>query len=242
MQLRKQGPWSKHTRLHERRLAFERFENRQLMAVTTSLDQGTLTITGDEAADDIAIVGTARAGELVVTGRNGTLIDGVPNGRATAYPVHVASPNLFVQAVALNINTAGGNDKISIDNAIIGGSLSVTMGDGDDYLLLGQTGAVIVGGDCFIRTGAGNDRFSEGNYSVSSTGGQAVSLEDGNDTASLMGWRRTRLDPRDAPQDSPLSKSCWRHRREQPCSSIFLGNVSRGDRKLRPGYLQFPGR
>jgi hypothetical protein len=42
-----------------RTLAFEQFEPRRLMAVTTSLNNGSLSILGDSAGDDIAIVGTA---------------------------------------------------------------------------------------------------------------------------------------------------------------------------------------
>jgi hypothetical protein len=101
-----------HFRRHnfERRLSFERFENRRLMAVTTSLANGTLTITGDDAADDIAIVGTANAGELTITGRNGTMVNGVPGGSITLSGV----------SDSLNVSLHGGDDALSLDNVFIG--------------------------------------------------------------------------------------------------------------------------
>jgi hypothetical protein len=70
-------------RFTTKRMGIEHLEDRRLMAVTTALNCGTLTITGDAAADDIAVVGTANPGEIAVTGRNGTTINGTPNGSVT---------------------------------------------------------------------------------------------------------------------------------------------------------------
>jgi hypothetical protein len=75
--------WSKRNtvrRSPRRRLSIEQCEPRQLLAVTTSLDSntGTLTVAGDADADVIAIFGTPNSGELTIQGREGTTVDGGP--------------------------------------------------------------------------------------------------------------------------------------------------------------------
>jgi hypothetical protein len=157
------------------------------MAVTTSLSRGTLTVTGDGAADDISIVGTATPGELVVTGRNGTIINGEVNGSATAFPVLVFSSNGFVPDVALKVALGGGNDSLSIDNAYIGGSISIDTGQDNDTIRLGQSGEVSPVGDLLIDAGAGNDRVEQLNGAVYVLGGNTINLGDGHDIATIFG-------------------------------------------------------
>ena len=107
-----------------RRLLFERLESRYLMAAGASLFNGVLSISSDEAGDDLAIVGAAIPGELRVIGRNGTTVNGVANATLAFFPV---TSNLIVQM-------AGGNDVLSVDNAYINGSISILTGPGDDTI------------------------------------------------------------------------------------------------------------
>src|SRR5688500_14821922 len=97
------------TRTMNRARFFECLEPRQLMAVTTALNGGSLSITGDNANDNIAIVGTANPGEFVVVGRDGTTVNGVANGSVTIPGV---TGNM---AVDLN----GGDDVLSMDSAFV---------------------------------------------------------------------------------------------------------------------------
>jgi hypothetical protein len=170
----------------ERHLSFERLEHRQLLAVTTSLDRGTLTITGDDAADDIAIVGTSNPGELIVTGRNGTVVNGVANGSTTAFPVFLPAA-AFIQPDALKVNLGDGNDSVTIDSAYIAGSININTADGDDTVTLAEHGEVSPTGDLRIDTGAGNDVVAELNYSVFVPRGNLILLGDGHDFATLIG-------------------------------------------------------
>jgi len=159
------------------RASYEQLESRQLMAVTTSLDRGTLTITGDDAADDIAIVGTSNPGELIITGRNGTLVNGVADGATTISGVS------FSLEIALN----GGNDVLSMDNVFIAGWISIGTSDGDDIVTLGQNGEVSPARFLGIDSGDGNDRVVELNYSVFVGGDHFVRLGGGHDIATLVG-------------------------------------------------------
>jgi hypothetical protein len=156
---------------------FERLEDRQLMAVTTSLAGGSLTITGDSAADDIAIVGTARAGELVVYGNNGTFVNGTQNGLVTISGVS--------GDVTVDLN--GGNDVLSMDSTYIAGAITINTGDGDDSVTLGAHSVVSPARDLAVNTGAGNDRVSELQYAVYVGGAHAVDLGAGDDVATLVG-------------------------------------------------------
>jgi hypothetical protein len=166
-----------------RRLSFEQFESRRLMAVTTSLNNGTLTITGDAAADDVAIVGTANAGEITIIGRNGTLVDGVPqdgNGES-----RVTIDGVTADLIA---DLDDGNNIINVDNVYLAGRLEIETSDGDDRVILGATGVVSSRENCTIRTGDGNDLFRAEDYKVFIADRLQVFLGGrGNDSASLIG-------------------------------------------------------
>jgi hypothetical protein len=177
MRLRQRKIQYRGARLCRRSFSFERLENRELMAVTTSLSRGTLSITGDDASDDIAIVGTATPGELVVKGRNGTLVDGIANGATTVSGV------TFNLEVALN----DGHDVLSMDDVYIAGSISIGTHDGDDVVTLGENGEVSPARALTINTGEGNDRVAELNYAVYVGGEHAVVLRGGDDIATLVG-------------------------------------------------------
>ena len=159
-------------RASQRRLSFEQCESRRLMAVTTSLNGGTLTITGDGGADDIAIVGTP-GGEITVTGRNGTTVNG-----STVVPGVLGD---------LLIDLGDGNNVINVDNVFLAGRLDLETGDGNDQVVFGATGVVTSGGICSVNTGAGNDSFRAEDYKVFIASQLLVHVGSGNDFASLVG-------------------------------------------------------
>jgi hypothetical protein len=169
----------------------ERLEPRQLLAVTTSFANGLLTITGDGDADNIAIVGTATPGQLVVTGRPGTFVNNMDGGNVTISGVTdrllPSNPGGGPRAVSLLVDLGDGNDTVSLDNAYIAGSINIVTGNGDDSVVIGQNGVLSPTGDLNIDTGAGNDRVSELNYAVFIAGANSISLGDGHNVATLVG-------------------------------------------------------
>lgn len=161
-------------RASRRTLSFEHFESRRLMAVTTSLSDGTLTITGDGDADDVAIVGTANPGEITVTGRNGTMVGGVANGSTT------------IQGVTADLiaDFGNGDNVINVDNVYLAGRLTVETGNGTDSIVFGATGVVSSAGDCRVAPGSSDDVFRAEAYKVFIGGNLFVA---GGGTATLTG-------------------------------------------------------
>ncbi len=104
-----------------------------------------LVVAGDNVGNQISISRTA-AGDVVVSGQNGTLI----NGRTS-----VRFPRL--QLNAAEIRMGGGNDVVTLRGLQIANDLYVELGDGDDRLTAPAASPVIVGGNVAIEGGAGND-------------------------------------------------------------------------------------
>src|SRR5688500_16176442 len=175
--------WSRRSGLRYKRRGasrartFERLESRQLMAVSTALRGGWLTITGDTANDNIAIVGTANPGEFVVFGRDGTTVNGIANGNVTIPGV---TGNLTVR---LN----GGDDVLSMDSVFVARIIHIDTGDGNDAVAVGARSVVSSAGNLTINTDAGNDQVAELSYAVFVGGAHAVDLGAGDDTATLVG-------------------------------------------------------
>ncbi len=131
-----------------RRLCFETVESRRLMAVTTSLDaNGNLTVTGDAAADVIAIFGTSNAGEFTIQG-SGTTVDGG------------ASATISGVTADLIIRLEEGSDILKLDNVYLAGDLTIDdRRDGDDLVVFGETGVVSAAGNCRVNSNNGQDLF-----------------------------------------------------------------------------------
>jgi hypothetical protein len=147
------------------------------MAVTTALNSGTLTISGNNDASDIAIIGTANPGEITVTGRNGTMVNGVANGSTT------------IQGVTRHINATMGDGEnvINVDNVYLAGHLEIFTGEGNDRVILGATGVVSTTLHCIVATGHGNDELRAEDYKVLIAGRLEFDLGGGNDSATLIG-------------------------------------------------------
>ncbi len=134
------------------RRGFERLESRSMMAVTTSLVGGVLTVTGDGDNDTIAILGTANPGELTITGSDNTSVDGTVNGSVTIGGV---TSNLIV-------NLGAGDDNLTLNRVYIAGNIQINTSDGADTVRLGTTAPVSPTQNLTIDTGAGNDQvFAE---------------------------------------------------------------------------------
>ena len=169
---------------NRRHLQFEQFESRRLMAVTTSLNNGTLAITDDAAPDDddVAIVGTVNAGEIMVIGRNGTLVDGTP-------PDPDGNSIVTIPGVTddLLVGLHHGNDTVSLDNMYIAGDIRVTTTGGHDTVRVAENGVVSPAGNFDINTGDGNDVITEFAYRIYVGQSHTVSTESGNDTVTILG-------------------------------------------------------
>lgn len=142
-------------------------------AVTAVLAGSTLTITGDDLANEVRIVGTG-AGNLSVSGVNGTLINDL-----TEAVDFTAVSNLVV-------NLGDENDIATIIAADLAGFLFVNGGNGDDQLQFGElAGDNQSFGNIVARMGEGNDaiRIDGNNFTVEQS--FTALLGNGNNTTDL---------------------------------------------------------
>ncbi len=103
------------------------------MAVFTSLNNGSLHVTGDGGAVDI--VGTENPGEFRVTGKSqgsvDTVVDGVPNGTTTIAGV---IDDLIVHFTNIS--------EVALDNVYIAGDIRISLSSGNG---IGGGGKAILG-------------------------------------------------------------------------------------------------
>jgi hypothetical protein len=107
--------------------------------VVTQFDGSRLLIAGDAQADTVTLDPTP--GGVLVTGSNGTLVDG---GLA---PVFFSG----VRRVAFELH--GGPDRVTVNAVDLPDGIGMRLGDGDDEAVV--SGAFL--GQTKIRTGNGND-------------------------------------------------------------------------------------
>jgi hypothetical protein len=113
--------------------------------VEARVEGSLLVIAGDNAANQIVVARNA-AGDVVVTGQNGTLINGVTSARF---------PRL--QLNAAEIQLGGGNDVLTVRGLQIANDLYVNLGDGADRLTVPAAASIIVGGNVAIEGAGGNE-------------------------------------------------------------------------------------
>jgi hypothetical protein len=162
------------------RLAVENLEERRLLAVSAVIMSDAngdhLIINGDSASDEIAIVGTANPGEFLISGVNGTLVNGA------------ASDTLGGVSGSMVLDLAGGDDRITMDNVLIARSIIFEdSGGGNDTIVLGNTGVVSTGRNLEIGTGDGDDSVSLLNYNIFIGYNCYIDTAEGNDTVRLDG-------------------------------------------------------
>lgn len=104
-----------------------------------------LVIAGDDAANQIVVAQNA-AGDVVVTGQNGTKINGVASARF---------PRLALNAAEMQLG--GGNDVVTLRGLQIANDLHVNLGDGADRLTIPGAASITVGGNVTIEGAGGND-------------------------------------------------------------------------------------
>ncbi|MCI0333875.1 MAG: LEPR-XLL domain-containing protein [Planctomycetes bacterium] len=111
----------------QRRGKFEALEPRQLLAgdVLVNVVGGNLRIEGDAEDNKIMIVSGADAGTFVVTGLDGTTLEGATD------PITVSD------VLNIRVNLGEGNDLAAIVGANVGGNVSIQTGAGDDRVLVG---------------------------------------------------------------------------------------------------------
>jgi len=108
--------------------------------VTVALGGRRLVVTGD-GADNAFTVGSGSGREVVVTGTDGTTV----NGGAS-----VSAPNVR----GVRIHAGAGRDTVTVDRLFLPGTLVVRLGDDDDVLVV-EDGAV--DGSLFVRAGGGRN-------------------------------------------------------------------------------------
>lgn len=142
----------------------ESMEIRTLLAgnVLASLSNGTLSLTGDDSANTVAV--TVSEGNVVVRGLSGTTI----NGAATDFVAVTGSSTI---AGSLKISLGGGNDTAAVGAVTITGDLSFNGGSGDD--VLGLKGTTLQG-DLTSSDDNGKSSFSV----VDSTINGSVDIEE----------------------------------------------------------------
>lgn len=141
-------------------MAISRFLSRKLIAlaiagcvaptvsannVQVALEGSLLTVVGDNANNSVLLNRTA-AGDVIVSGRNGTLVNGLTS---------VRFPRL--QLNAADIRMEGGNDFVTLRGIVTGNDLYINLGAGADRL--NTTAPVTVGANLTIEGAEGADNI-----------------------------------------------------------------------------------
>ena len=152
---------------------FENLESRQLLAVTTSLVAGALTITGTSGPDNVQCY-------HILSGNKFRIYDGSPTPKDLDY----------ASVKKLIINTSDGNDSIWVDGNVGAIPSTINSGNGDDKITASSGNDIITGGagNDSLNGGAGNDRIEGGDGNDTLTGSAGNdSLLGGNGNDKLIG-------------------------------------------------------
>ena len=113
--------------------------------VEARVEGALLVIAGDNAANQILVARNA-AGDVVVTGQNGTRINGVASARF---------PRLALNAAEMQLG--GGNDVVTLRGLQIANDLYVNLGEGADRLTVPAAASITVGNNVAFEGAGGND-------------------------------------------------------------------------------------
>lgn len=139
--------------------------------VAASMTGKKLTLTGDDAANAIAISKGPKTDAYVVTPAAGTTV----NGEAAAAT--------FEGVRSITIAMGAGNDRVDVGAIDLRGDLRIRLDDGDDAVYLTGT---VVRGRTVVRGGAGADTVRMDTGAVFH-GPVRVLGESGNDDVQLVG-------------------------------------------------------
>ena len=130
----------------------ESLERRRLLSASAALDDGTLSISGTEAADAMYVtIRPVRAESPADGGRRferKIVVRGVGDEPATYDPADVS---------AIRVDLGGGDDRLRVGRLRFAGDVSIDAGTGDDVVRFGR---VRIGGEVDIDLGDGDDRLS----------------------------------------------------------------------------------
>ncbi|MEX2140306.1 MAG: cadherin-like domain-containing protein [Pirellulales bacterium] len=150
-----------------------------LMTVTpvddavVTLDNGRLNIETDDRDDIVTITGVgAGTGAYTIVVRQG-------NASAQTFSVAGVNRDIFV-------NLHGGNDRLTINNALVGGSLDIQMEDGNDLVTLGDQDVVSTRDQLRVDLGAGDDTLDGKRLFIGTD--QLVHGGDGDDRLIFEGF------------------------------------------------------
>jgi hypothetical protein len=116
-------------------LRIEPLESHRLMAVTANLNNGTLEIrAADTIANNLAIAGTGVAGEVAITGRNGTTVNGLS---AVTFQGVTGALDFNVSNTSVN--------RVSVDNLYVAGFVHVGLNGFMNSVVIGANGPVSSG-------------------------------------------------------------------------------------------------
>ena len=135
----------------------ERLEDRVLMAVDVTLNRSTLTITGDDDNNNIAMF--EYDGELIVA------VDEDADG---TYDEYYSFDSDDVRSI--RVNTGDGDDYVSISNVDINAKVSVNLGDGYDTFYAGYE-AAYAAADAYL---------GDGTYAVGEVSLRSLSVDAGD--------------------------------------------------------------
>jgi hypothetical protein len=187
-----------------RQLGFQPLEERTLMAgdVGAVLTNGTLTLTGDADANDVAVYqqinnGVPVPGTFIVSGLNGTTIN--HNGSSSGYLTgvnnisaslggsgdHLAlglvsykgTPTPFNLAGNLSIDMGSGENKVDLIGTTVGGDATINSGDLYDQISIRGS----FSNNLNINPNGGGDLVSVGGTSVQNDLNIAAGTDNGND-------------------------------------------------------------
>ncbi|RLS56972.1 MAG: hypothetical protein DWH91_05420 [Planctomycetota bacterium] len=151
-------------------------ESRRMLSgnVQVTLNGSTLTITGDNSNNELAVEQTV--GGLQVRAINGTKLNGTADGSL-----------VFSNPSRINLDLLGGNDQLFLSD-FLGGTVNVQMGSGNDTLTLEGINS---DGALTIDLNSGNDRLearlggSEPTDSNVVGGNFTLQCGNGNDTVLI---------------------------------------------------------
>jgi hypothetical protein len=180
-------------------LRIEALESRAMMAgnVTAAVVGGNLLIRGDNQFNDIAITAGPNPGDFLITGNNGTTV----NGSSAPITESGVTRNVMIafkkagctlkigdsqdQTLSipgqLAIGAGSGNNTIDLENLQIGGNLNVGLGNGQNTLTVDSVTARAA----LIGAGSGGDTVTISNTTV--TKEFLVGTGNGSDTVTITG-------------------------------------------------------
>jgi hypothetical protein len=125
-------------------LGFAGIGSAKANTVNAILEGELLVITGDNLANAITLT-TNSAGDVLVVGRNGTLVNGTPSVRFRRPVLNSVEILMF-----------GGNDNVLINGLTVNNDLFLNLGDGNDTLRSGLVPSSI-GANLSVEGASGNE-------------------------------------------------------------------------------------